>query len=1079
MLAFSNLTYGQLERHTWFFGGGNSNTQPGIQFDFDTNQPSQYNQVRYPLNLQENNIIVSNSNTGDVTFYSDGQIVVDGTHDPMPNGMGLGGSPSAMYGTAVVFDPSGCNRYFMITVQSEDDAIPRKINYSAIDLNLPGNGTVGNPSGDIDINVKNIDFTPTDVDCAESIFAISKSGNTKDSWLFFGDRREPTLYLYEVTSSGISYYDEFDLSILMPSLPPSGIFSIKMDYYADSDTEGRLIIAPGRNINQPTYPLGSINFNTLNGSMDNGSYQLIDDNTLWTYGTTFSPDGSKLYISDYIGKTLKQYDFVTGLLSTVATSSHNGRSGGLQTGPDGKVYWASAFVFSGTNTPISTLSVVNQPDEPGLNCDLIFNAWTIGAAVNPRLVGALPSFGTFPDPPSIALLSPDNCEIGNGSAEIIAGGSTAPLNYSWDNGEVTAIAINLTGGMHTTTITDEAGCETVLEIFISSGNEIIEPEVSGDLIICASGNAETILEVQDGFMNYLWSNGDMTQSTIISTPGVYTVTVSNAGCNGEVSVEVIEQNIDVTINGDLVLCGDSNDFVILEVQEEFVEYIWSNLSNSSLITVDQPGIYTVTVTDSNGCVAQNSVEVIMSIPPMVSISGDMFICDLGDTSTTLIGSPGFDSYEWSNGEVSQSIEVETAGFYSVMVTDIAGCTAATFIEVVLETISLNLGDDIAFCEEDMVQIDLDAGNNFENYLWSDQSTGQTFSALGEGIYSVEVFNDNGCIGTDTLEIMLLPSPESTIFGENIICEFGDTIATLQVTDDFETYQWSSGESSQIIDVSEPGNYSVTVTNIDNCEDVTSFEVELEMVSAEIAGRDFLCVGILDTIELSVSGGFDSYQWSSDEEGQMISITTAGEYFVTATNSIGCIAIDSILINSIEASVIVDLPSIIEIEYGESITLNPTIDANLPLNILWTPPEYLSCQECLSPTVIVPFENQIYQLLIDDESGCADSASVMIRVIADRNVFSPNVFSPNGDGVNDVFTLYGTPSLKEVLKLQIYDRWGELVYNGKNFPANDENYGWSGDFNGKPVNPAVFAWMAEVEFFDGTNEIISGSVTVVR
>jgi gliding motility-associated-like protein len=792
-LTVFNPIYGQLDNSTWFLGGGTTNTRAGIRFDFSTNQPFPYNEIRYPLGLQENNIIVSDPSSGAVILYSDGQYVIDATHNPMPNGNGLNGSSSAMYGTAIVLDPSDCNRYFLITVQSEEDAVPRKIYYSAIDLDFPGNGTTTNPLGDVDSMVKNIEFTPDGVDCTESIYTINKFGNTKDSWLFFGDRLEPVLYLYQVTSSGISYYDQFDLNALLPSLPQEDLFSIKMDFFPQSDGRGRLIIAPGRNIDQATYPVGSFIFNSENGTIESNSYQLIDDGTYWTYGTAFSPDGSKLYISDYIGKTLKQFDFDTNILTLIGESAHNGRSGGLKTGPDGKLYWANVFVYQNSPNPVSELSVVNSPNEAGVLCDLSFNSWVIGADINPRLIGALPTLGTFPEPPTVQVLSTDSCGLANGSAIVSPGESILPLQYQWDNGETLALAENLSAGTHFVSISDGQGCENVLEVVIEEESVQISTAITGDTIICEWGNTATTLIADAGLDSYIWSNGANTQAIIVDTPGVYDLIVSSEGCEGQASIEVIRETIDTEIIGDSILCIGSGEEVSLVVNDSFVEYLWSNSNTGNSIIADQSGTYSITVTNSNGCVAMDSISISSALGPQVA----------------------------------------------------------------------------------------------------------------------------------------------------------------------------------------------------------------------------------------------------------------------------------------------ELPSIIEYNCGETIALDPSIISDFPYSIQWTPSENLSCQNCLSPTIEQPIDGQNYQIIVTDYYGCLDSANITTQVKTDKGVYSPNAFSPNGDGKNDRFTLYGSADLKRISYLQIYNRWGELVYDRQNFLPNIEGLGWPGKFKGEDLNPAVFTWIAEVEYCDSSYEFLKGDVLLIR
>ncbi len=1222
--SIHQFAFAQLEQNTWFFGGGLFDTQAGIRFDFVTNEPTQYNEVRYPLKLQENNIIVSNPSTGEVVFYSDGQLVIDATHQPMPDGTDLSGNPSTLYGTAVVFDPSGCDRYFIITVQSENAAVPRKIFYSAVDLAMPGNGTIDNPLGNIDTAVKNIDFTPSGVNCAEGVFALPKAGATKDSWIFFSSRQQQVLYIYQVTSSGISYFDQYDLNTLLPTLPSEDIFDTKMDFHPLSETEGRLVLAPGRNLNQATYPIGSFIFNTETGILDQSSYQLITPNTYLTYGTTFSPDGTKLYFSDYVEKSIKQFDYNTNTLTTIGTSFHNGRTGGLETGPDGKVYWANAFVINSQSTPITRLSVVHQPNLAGLACNLSINDWDIGADISPTLMGALPSFGTFPSPPFVLPLSPDNCGLGNGSAIIDPAESTPPFQYEWDNGETTAVAVQLSSGLHQATITDGQGCERTLEVFIEEENDSVIHEISGDLIICESGNTTTLLEGEAGFESYLWSNDATTPSIVVDTPGVYTLLVTNAegclgeasvevveqspsveiigdtvlcegntefitleldgtfdeylwsdssneatlsvnqvgdysvtvtnaqgciaidsftvsvappieisifgdpsiceegntttilgseegfesylwsngattpsiivdasgtytllvtdsiGCSGEASFEVIEESLTVEISGDTIICEGSSEFITLTVEDEYNNYLWSDSSNEATLSVNHSGIYIVTVTNSEGCMAMDSIYISLIPSPDVFISGDTSICEYGNTTTSLGASEGLASYFWSNGETFQDIEVNTPGVYSVTVSDDSGCTNEAFIQVEQEVVTIDLGDNLAFCEGSNESIVLDAGNGFSNYFWSDQSTEQTLSIIEPGNYSVQVINENGCFAIDSVEVTSIPNPQTSISGDNTLCQFGITQSILDAGDNFQSYLWSNGETNQMIEVSQPGNYSVTITNMYDCTGEASIEIIEDVVEVQISGRDLLCEGNLDSIDLTASEGFVSYQWSEDEGmDRILNIIEAGNYSVTATDSEGCIAIDSISISSVLAPQIVDLVALIEVEFGESVILNPTINSSSPYTFQWTPTDYLSCPDCLSPIIEKPTENLLYNLLVEDDFGCIDTASVAIRVLYDKDVFSPNVFTPNDDNINDNFTIYGTIALKEIRKLQIFDRWGELIFENRSFPPNDPSFGWNGEFNGKKVNPAVFVWLVEVEFFDGTVEFLKGDLTIIR
>ncbi|MBK6861487.1 MAG: gliding motility-associated C-terminal domain-containing protein [Saprospiraceae bacterium] len=122
---------------------------------------------------------------------------------------------------------------------------------------------------------------------------------------------------------------------------------------------------------------------------------------------------------------------------------------------------------------------------------------------------------------------------------------------------------------------------------------------------------------------------------------------------------------------------------------------------------------------------------------------------------------------------------------------------------------------------------------------------------------------------------------------------------------------------------------------------------------------------------------------------------------------------------------------------------------------------------------------IYESRYQTVNGC-DSLYVLILQIRKRgDVFIPNVFTPNGDGVNDRFTVFSTPEIKEIQRLRLYDRWGQLLYELKNFPPNDVSYGWDGNFRNQKSNPAVFVCTVEWIDSEGELHILSGDVTLIR
>jgi hypothetical protein len=470
LLVLGNTTtlFSQFEEHTWFFGGGNLD-RPGILFDQNTNVPAPYNNVRFGLNLTENNILVASPNTGTVQFYSDGERVVDGTHQVMPNGDNLSGTPSTMYGTAVVLDPSGCGERFLLFYGEDETASPpRQLFYSTVDMSMPGNGTVAAPLGDIVDATKNTNITPPGVNVGEGLFALPKSANSRESWLFFCDRNARSLYILNIAATGISIHQSYSLPLLFDNFPADDLFSIRLAFIPIDDTLGYLVLAPGRSQNM-NFPIGYALFNKTSGTLNIGSLVEIFTQASWTYGLEISPDSSKIYFSDYFNKTLHQYDLATSTLTQVGISNHNGRTGGLKVGPDGRLYWAHQFnLFN--NASVSSLSIVNAPNALGNACDLQIGAWDIGQT--PLRIGALPSFGALPPPSEVEQTLAVSCDTPFGSATITQTTGIAPFSYLWDNGETTITASDLLPGPHTVVITDATGCQEVLTVTIEDISDL-------------------------------------------------------------------------------------------------------------------------------------------------------------------------------------------------------------------------------------------------------------------------------------------------------------------------------------------------------------------------------------------------------------------------------------------------------------------------------------------------------------------------------------------------------------------------------------------------------------------------------
>ena len=156
-----------------------------------------------------------------------------------------------------------------------------------------------------------------------------------------------------------------------------------------------------------------------------------------------------------------------------------------------------------------------------------------------------------------------------------------------------------------------------------------------------------------------------------------------------------------------------------------------------------------------------------------------------------------------------------------------------------------------------------------------------------------------------------------------------------------------------------------------------------------------------------------------------------------------------------------------------------LNASGGVTFLWEPPGGLDCNDCATPIVDTLFTTT-YTVTSWDMYGCIDQDEIIVTIVPvfDPVVFIPNTFTPNGDNINDFFFAFGT-DLESILSLNIFDRWGELVFFSENLNSGDYTKGWDGTFKGDEANQGVYVYMMEVLLDEGVKQLIKGNVTLIR
>ena len=152
-----------------------------------------------------------------------------------------------------------------------------------------------------------------------------------------------------------------------------------------------------------------------------------------------------------------------------------------------------------------------------------------------------------------------------------------------------------------------------------------------------------------------------------------------------------------------------------------------------------------------------------------------------------------------------------------------------------------------------------------------------------------------------------------------------------------------------------------------------------------------------------------------------------------------------------------------------------IDEDLIDAVQWSPAGLVNCDTCLS-VVAYPDQTSILSLSVD-VSSCNIRETIQILVKKEYPYYVPNMVSFNDDGINDVFYIYGGKEIERINVMQVYDRWGGMVFSNENFAPNDPSEGWTGKKLGRNAAAGVYAYFFEIQFIDGRVELVEGSITV--
>ncbi len=776
-------TFAQKEDNIWYFG-----RNAGI--DFSTGSPAVL--TNGALNTSEGAATICDKN-GNLLFYTDGQRVWNRNHSQMPNGTGLAGHSSGTSSALIVPRPGNPNRYYIFTAGSHDQysgnpAAPILMAWSEVDMTLSGG------LGDVVTATKN---TPLFTGSTEKIAAV-RHANGLYFWVITQRLSDGAYQVYPVDCNGIGN----------PIINNTGIGNITSGL-------GYLKLSPdGRRLANAIWAVGNFlyDFDNATGNISNRIDLGLPSNH--TYGLSFSPNSNVLYSVSLSDGVMYQWNLTAGSAAaiiasriTVGNAGGTGspyRGGAIQSGPDNKLY------FIQYNQPY--LGVIHSPDIVGAGCNLQQNV------VNLQSRNGVLGLPTFIQRNTDTTIINHAGYCTNVATSFSITGAVYLDSVRWNFGDPPSGTLNTSGninpahqyttaGVYTVRLIKYLDCisDTTYTTVRINSTPIVDlgPDTStcGDTLILSSAVTYTS-------PSWLWNNGATTPTRSISQTGTYWLQVTENGCTGVDTILIdISPNLAVDLGPDFNICDRDTPVILHTEQMPGTHYLWSNGLSDTVMRVTRTGTYWVKV-ERNRCQGSDTIRIGIIPTPFIYIGADSIICEQfpARIGTEIAGA----TYLWNTGEPTPYINVNSTDNY-ILEVNLDGCIVYDTIEITaMAAPDIDLGDDDDICPEQTIALD-GSYTIGSSYLWNTGEVTSSISVSSEGVYSVQVISEYGCIGTDSIILSYYPKPVVMLSADTTVCE--ETPLTIYPRFiNTDSLIWSEGSVGNTLTVRYGGEYVVTAVN---------------------------------------------------------------------------------------------------------------------------------------------------------------------------------------------------------------------------------------------------------------------------
>jgi len=652
----------------------------------------------------------------------------------------------------------------------------------------------------------------------------------------------------------------------------------------------------------------------------------------------------------------------------------------------------------------------------------------------------------------------------------------------------------------------------------------IYPEVNANIVplpleVCAYG--DTIDVSFEGGVAYEWTDSTSiigindTASSVVSAAGIYSVIAYglDSVCTMDVNFLINEVDLDLVFLFDPVVCaGDpyilnGSNLIIPASDYPIDSYEWvpaTGVSDASIefpiFTPTETTVYTLTITDTEGCEAAASFTINVNSAGGITMDGlPVETIGLCPADSAIISLPNLDSYNWvDDGNISTTLVDSVFVVYppnndgwAVVSGTFGTCvfTDSIFVESVADLTVIASASIDSLCLGNVTT--LTANGDAVDYYWIDLASGDT---LGQDLTidlalpqdtSIVLSGVNGsCNAQDTINLVVLdqPSAENLYIncpGESAIIDGGDFPIEFFAPANAGVIQ----NGNQLVITTETSiDVTVFFGNNGNCADGVLYTVEyLEQQNTfSIAEDATICVDEVASFSATTNNPTASINWTSSGGGTFDidtglnvtytpSLIDEGDIEIVAELSTNCETIsETVVLTVLQPSVIEAVAEPPSIPIGGTTTL---IASNGFGTYTWSPVGTLSSE---TGEMVMANPEVTMTYMVDDESGCTEAGSVTVEVLELANLVAPTAFSPNGDGFNDEFRITGF--LIDKFNFQVYDRWGMKLFETSNISE-----GWDGTFKGEPQELGVYLYVVNYNYIedDRENRVMKGNFTLLR